>query len=97
MVAVSPNLKSIVDHDGAVILDIPNDTMTALDAMGYYVWERLQMGLQVDAIVAELVKDTGADPEVVAKDVDEFMEQLKSRHLIIDWHDKALSTSRRHG
>jgi hypothetical protein len=42
----------------------------------------LQRGLQEDAVVAELAHDTGADESVVAKDVREFMEQLKSRHLV---------------
>jgi hypothetical protein len=83
MVVVSPNLRSIEDHDGAVILDISRDAMTTLDAMGSYIWGRLEKGRQVNDIVAELVRDTGADPEVVAKDLDEFMEELKARHLII--------------
>ena len=82
MITVTPNLKSIVDHDGAVILDISRNSMTTLDTIGAYVWERLGRGLTVDAIVAELAQDTGAALEMVAKDVDEFMEQLKSRHLV---------------
>jgi hypothetical protein len=82
MITVTPNLRSIVDHDGAVILDISRDSMTTLDTIGAYVWERLEKGLSVDAIVAELAQDTGAVQEMVARDVDEFMEQLKSRHLV---------------
>jgi hypothetical protein len=65
-----------------VILDIPRNTITTLDSTGAYVWERLQRGLQVDAIVRELAHDTGAEESVVAKDVDQFMEQLKSNHLV---------------
>ncbi|HUD55249.1 MAG TPA: PqqD family protein [Terracidiphilus sp.] len=82
MSTVAPHIRSIVDHDGAVILDIPRNAMTTLDSTGAYVWERLQRGLQVDAIVAELAHDTGADESEVAKDVQEFMEQLKSKHLV---------------
>ena len=82
MITVAPQIRSIVDHDGAVILDIPRNAMTTLDSTGAYVWERLQRGLQIDAIVAELAHDTGADESVVSKDVEEFMEQLKSKHLV---------------
>jgi hypothetical protein len=82
MFTVTSNLRSIVDHDGAVILDISRNSMTTLDTIGAYVWERLGRGLTVDTIVAELAQDTGADQAIVAKDVDEFMEQLKSRHLV---------------
>ena len=90
MITVTPNLKSIVDHDGAVILDISRNSMTTLDTIGAYVWNRLGKGLSVDAIVTELARDTGADQEVVAKDVDGFMEQLKSRHLVVTTHDSNL-------
>jgi Coenzyme PQQ synthesis protein D (PqqD) len=82
MVTIPPNVRSIVDCDGAVILDVPNDTMTTLDATGAYVWQRLQSGLSIDAIVSELVRDTGADEAMVAKDVGTFMDQLESMHLV---------------
>ena len=82
MAAILSTLRSIVDHDGAVILDISHNTMTTLDPVGAYIWERLQQGSQVDTIVRELARDTGADESVVALDVEEFMEQLKSRHLV---------------
>jgi hypothetical protein len=82
MITVAPHIRSIVDHDGAVILDAPRNSMTTLDSAGGYIWERLQRGLQVDAIVAELARDTGEDELVVARDVEEFMEQLKSKHLV---------------
>jgi hypothetical protein len=83
MLTVTPTVRSIVDHDGAVILDIPRNAMTTLDSTGAYVWQRLQHGLQLDAIVAELVRDTGADELMIGKDVADFMEQLKARHLVI--------------
>jgi hypothetical protein len=82
MISLAPSLRSIVDHDGAVILDIPNNAMTTLDATGAYVWQRLQQGLQVEAIVAELVRDTGADEATIARDIDDFLEQLKRKHLV---------------
>jgi len=74
MITVTPNLRSIVDHDGAVILDISRNSMTTLDTIGAYVWERLRKGLSVDTIVAELAQDTNAERAMVARDVDEFME-----------------------
>ncbi len=82
MITFTPNIRSIVDQDGAVILDIPRNAMITLDATGAYVWERLQRGLQIDAIISELARDTGADEVMIAKDVDAFMDQLKSRHLV---------------
>jgi hypothetical protein len=82
MIMIPQNIRSIVDHDGAVILDIPNNTMTMLDSTGAHVWRKLQSGLQIDAIIAELVRDTVADEVMIARDVAAFMDQLKSRHLV---------------
>ena len=82
MITTPTHLRSIVDHDGAVILDVPRNSMTTLNSTGAYVWERLQRGLQVDAMARELAHDMGAEESVVARDVEEFMEQLKTRHLI---------------
>ena len=82
MITMTPNLRSIVDHDGAVILDIPRNAMTALDTTGAYIWQRLERGLQIDEIIAELAHDTGADKATITRDVDDFVEQLKGKHLI---------------
>jgi transcriptional regulator len=83
MVAITANVRSIVDRDGAVILDIPRNAMTTLDSTGAYVWQRLQRGQQIDSIVAELASETGADEVMIGRDVADFMEQLKARHLVI--------------
>jgi len=34
MITVAPHIRSIVDHDGAVILDAPRNSMTTLDSPG---------------------------------------------------------------
>jgi hypothetical protein len=82
MITVTPNLRSIVDHDGAVILDIPHNAMSTLNPTGAYIWERLQRGVPITEIVSELSRDTGTDEAVVASDVEGFMNQLKSKQLI---------------
>jgi hypothetical protein len=82
MIKLASHIRSVVDHDGAVILDMPRNAMTTLDATGAYVWQRLERGVQLDSIVAELARDTGVDAAMIAKDVADFMEQLKSKHLI---------------
>jgi hypothetical protein len=82
MVTIPAHLHSIIDHDGAVILDIPNNAMTTLNSTGAFVWERLQRGLSIDAITRELVQDTGIETSVAAMDIDAFMEQLKAKHLV---------------
>lgn len=82
MTATPAHLRSIVDHDGAVILDIPRNRITSLNATGAYIWARLQQGRSTDNIVAELARDTGQDVQVVEIDVQEFLEQLKRNQLL---------------
>jgi hypothetical protein len=80
----APHLRSVIDQDGAVILDIEHDTMLTLNSTGGYIWQRLQQGRLIEEIVSELSQDTGVDVAVVDRDVHEFLEQLKTKHLLTD-------------
>jgi len=82
MAAMPAHLRSIVDHDGAVILDIQHNAATPLNSTGAYIWQRLEQGMLVDDIVAQLARETNTEIEIVAADVDRFLEKLKSRHLL---------------
>jgi hypothetical protein len=77
-------LRSVVDPDGTLILDIEHDTIVTLNSTGGFVWDRLQQGKLVDDIVCELAAETGADVAAVDRDVRSFMEQLMSKHLLTD-------------
>jgi hypothetical protein len=78
------HLRSVMDRDGTVILDIEHDAIVTLNSTGRYVWDRLQQGKLLDDIVSELVAETGADTDVVDRDVRSFMAQLFSKHLLSD-------------
>jgi hypothetical protein len=84
MQTTAPHLRSVIDQDGAVILDIEHDTMLTLNSTGGYIWQRLQQGRLIDEIVQELAHDSGAELTVVERDVHAFLEQLKSKHLLRD-------------
>jgi len=82
MLAPTPHLRSIIDHDGAVILDVERNSMLTLNATGGYVWEKLQQGKSIEDIVRELAAETLAETAVVERDIREFLEDLKSKHLV---------------
>lgn len=82
MIRIAPNLNSIVDRDGAVILDTAGNTMTTLDPIGAYVWDRLQRGIEAAEIVSDLVRDTSVDRATADLDVHAFIEELKNEHLL---------------
>jgi hypothetical protein len=81
MIAVPPNLRSIADHDGAVILDIASDQFFSLNPMGALIWTRLGNGESLEQIKQTIAAQTGIDPAVIATDVDDFISDLKSKHL----------------
>jgi hypothetical protein len=82
MITIVPKLRSVVDHDGAVILDISGNAVTTLNPTGGYIWQRLDRGMSVDEISSELAFDTGSSQATVARDVTTFIEELKSKHLV---------------
>jgi Coenzyme PQQ synthesis protein D (PqqD) len=82
MVTIMPNLRSVVDHDGAVILDINRDQFFSMNPMGALIWTRLLNGEGLDQIRDALVAETGMDTSVLSADVDDFMADLKSKHLV---------------
>jgi len=81
MATFRSSLRSVVDHDGAVILDIERDSILTLNPTGSYVWQRLQQGKQIDEIIRDLANETGADPVTVDRDVHAFFDELDSRRF----------------
>jgi len=77
-----PNLRSIVNDDGAVILDIERDSISTLNPTGAYVWQGLQRGELLETIIANLARDTGEEFLLVERDVREFIEDLKQKRLL---------------
>ena len=89
MVVTPSHLRSIVDHDGAVILDIERDQFFSLNPVGSYIWERLLKGEDLDQIAKALAEESGAEITVVMADVNEFVADLKSKHLFTSLNDES--------
>jgi hypothetical protein len=81
MATMPAHLRSIVDHDGAVILDIKRDQFFSMNPVGSYIWERLLKGEGLDQIARELAEETGTDISIVMADVNDFVADLKSKQL----------------
>lgn len=81
MTIAPAHLRSIVDHDGAVILDISRDQFFSLNTVGAYIWDRLLKGEGLDQIATGLAAETGMDYAVVVSDLNDFVSELKSKRL----------------
>ncbi|WP_263353401.1 PqqD family protein [Acidicapsa acidisoli] len=82
MAEANPNFHSVVDQDGAAILDIDRGLISTLNPTGAYVWQRLENGESLATIIANLVRETGEEHLVVEKDVHEFVQALRENHLV---------------
>jgi hypothetical protein len=81
MVGTPAHLRSIIDHDGATILDIRCDQFFSMNTVGAYIWARLLQGEGSDLIAKALAEETGTDLSVVLLDVTDFVAELKTKHL----------------
>ena len=81
MAASNSSLRSIVDHDGAVILDIDRDLFFSMNPMGAFIWAHLGNGETPDQIKVSIAVETGANADLVSSDVDEFISDLKCKKL----------------
>jgi Coenzyme PQQ synthesis protein D (PqqD) len=82
MTAMPAHLRSIVDRDGAVILDINRDQFFSMNPVGSYIWDGLLKGEGLVQIALELAEETGMDISIVMADVNDFVADLKSKQLL---------------
>ena len=78
----SSHLRTIVNQDGAVILDTKLGKISTLNPTGGYIWQALEHGEGVEIIAANLARETGEQVGAVEHDVREFIESLRARKLL---------------
>lgn len=75
-------IHTVVERDGAAILDIDQGLISTLNPTGAYVWQELENGKSVATIIADLVRETGEERLVVEGDVHDFVQALKENQLL---------------
>lgn len=81
MISTPQHLRSVVTHDGAVILDTKRGEMWNLNPSGAFIWQRLVDGLLPEQIAVELSAKTGEDLQTATDDLEAFLSDLKEKHL----------------
>lgn len=82
MTIENPHLHTVVDQDGAAILDVERGLISTLNPTGAAVWQGLKRGDALETIVANLARQTGEEALTVERDVRDFIETLKENHLL---------------
>lgn len=76
------HLCTVINDDGAAILDLRQGTLSTLNPTGAYVWEALRRGESAEAIVNALAEKTGESRDLIDSDVREFLSSLQAHHLM---------------
>jgi len=87
MYKVSEGIRSTHGQDGAIVLDIRQGQMFNLNLVGSKILELLETGSSESEIAAVISREFRAAPDLVEKDVREFLETLRRRKLIEDRAD----------
>ena len=78
----APHVRSSVSDDGLILLDIATGQIFSANPIAARIWNGLEQGLLLTAIIEEIAADTGADPVVVQRDATEFVNALRLRALV---------------
>jgi len=79
---MSESVRSTHNQDGAVVLDILNGKMYRLNFVGSRILELLNSGLAESQIINVLSREFSAEPNTVARDLNQFLALLRHHQLI---------------
>jgi Coenzyme PQQ synthesis protein D (PqqD) len=78
------HFRTIVNQDGAVILDTKAGRISTLNSSGAYVWQAMGRGEEFEIIAKGLAEQAGEPIEAVKEDVLRFLDALKKQGLLLD-------------
>lgn len=78
----SPLVRSMRDEDGAVLLDLEGGKYYSLNGIGADIWTRVEGGADLETLLIDLQESYQVEREVLARDLQHFLESLESRGLI---------------
>jgi hypothetical protein len=81
-VKLSAQVRSIHNQDGAVVLDMLHGQMFRLNVVGSRMLELLKQEQTEQEIAEQLSQEFGAAREIVALDLQEFLDRLAKHHLL---------------
>jgi hypothetical protein len=82
MLTIPTHLRSVINEDGAAVLDTEMGTLTTLNEAGAFIWQAIERGDDEGKIIADLARATGEPIQTVACDVQAFWSALEARKLL---------------
>jgi Coenzyme PQQ synthesis protein D (PqqD) len=79
---VASNVRAMVSSEGGALRDNKRGGTFGLNPVGARIWQFLQQGLSREEIVARIAEQFQMSPEIVGKDVDDFLSALEAHALV---------------
>lgn len=76
------HIRTIVNQDGAAVLDTERGTISTLNTTGAYIWQALERGEREEQIVEGLARETGESLDVIRQDVSGFIAALHEQKIL---------------
>ena len=76
------DVRAVVSPEGLVLLHVRRGVFFRANLVGAGIWEKLIKGVPVPEIAAEITQEFDGSPDVVAKDVDEFIKSLVNQGFL---------------
>jgi len=82
MLQLSESVRTTIDHDGAVVLDVAQGKIIRLNRTGASLLELLSQGSQEQALASALSRLCEIPLDRAAADVSEFLASLEAHGLL---------------
>jgi hypothetical protein len=82
-VTICSGVKSIIDQEGSVLLDLRAGHYYSLNAVGACIWEHLELGLDFLEIEGVIAAKYEADPDRIHTDVSRFIALLAEKGVVV--------------
>lgn len=81
-IQVLGHVRSVMDPDGAVLLDLRQGRYYSLNGVGAEIWSQIESGRSVPEIESHLEGTFGAPRDTVRADVAAFLDDLSRKKLV---------------
>lgn len=81
-VTIGKHVQSVIDPDGAVLLDLNRGKYFSLNDLAADIWRKLEQGLSLPQIEAHLVETYDAPAETLRRDLTAFVDSLRRERLV---------------
>jgi hypothetical protein len=81
-VRIEPHVRSMIDGDGAVLLDLKAGRYYSLNGVGARIWSRAEKGMTLAQILEDLQQAYQVPSEKLAADLTAFVRAMEEKGLL---------------